>query len=199
MTQHLVVRSPGADAVAPPESRHHVVVHGDFSCPWSYLASRRATVLAADEVQIDWRAVERDPVRWGRPSDAAERFGRLRDEMDGVAAALLPGEKLPSALAGILPHTRAAVTGYAEAYGAGLSAQVRHPLFEALWLHGVDLADARVVRTLLVDVVRRRWTGHRDGPPARRDVAARMAGCGRRGAADGGGGRCRPAARTCGR
>lgn len=154
MTHQLVVRSPDADAYASPEERRHVVVHGDFGCPWSYLASCRARALAAHGVEVDWRAVEREPVRWGQPPDTAARFAQLRLEMDAVAAELLPGEALPYALAGFLPHTRAAVTGYAEAYAAGVAARVRHPLFEALWLHGIDLADPHVVRTLLVDEVR---------------------------------------------
>ena len=40
-----------------------VVVYGDFNCPWSYLASRRAAVLAEDGVDVDWRAVEHEPWR----------------------------------------------------------------------------------------------------------------------------------------
>ena len=154
MVRQLGVGLPGNDVGDRAQRRHRLVVHGDFSCPWSYLASRRAVSLAAEGVQVDWRAVERDPLKWGHPPDTAARFARLRDEMTGIAAALLPGEHLAYALAGFLPHTRAAVTGYAEAYGCALAAQVRHPLFEALWLHGVDLADPRVVRTLLIDLVR---------------------------------------------
>jgi hypothetical protein len=67
---------------------------------------------------------------------------------------LLPGERLPFALAGFLPHTRAAVAAYAEAYATGASAAVRVLLFEALWLHSLDLADPSVVHTLVVDAIR---------------------------------------------
>jgi hypothetical protein len=131
-----------------------ILVYGDFNCPWSYLTSRRAALLEADGVQVDWRAVEHDP--WmPRPFlDSSVRFEALRSEMGDVERLLLPGERLPHALRGFLPYSRAAVSGYAEAYGAGVSARVRHLLFEAFWLHGADLGNARLVRTLLVDAVR---------------------------------------------
>ncbi len=131
-----------------------VVVYGDYNCPWSYLASRRASMLAADGVDIDWRAVEHDPWRPRPFADSSARFADLREEMDRVLAALLPGEVLPYSLAGFVPFTKASVSGYAEAYGAGVAAAVRQLLFEAFWLHAFDLGAAASVRTLLVDAVR---------------------------------------------
>lgn len=131
-----------------------IVLYGDFNCPWSYLASRRAVVLAADGVQVDWRAVEHEPWRPSRLSGRSVRFTSLREEMDQVLAELLPGEVLPYSLAGFVPYTQAALSGYAEAYAAGVATRVRHLLFEAFWLHAFDLSDAKVVRTLLVDAVR---------------------------------------------
>jgi hypothetical protein len=131
-----------------------IVVYGDFNCPWSYLASRRASVLAAGGVDVDWRAVEHEPWRPSRFTDSSVRFSSLREEMDRVVAQLLPGEALPYSLAGFVPYTKAAVTGYAEAYAAGAGSRVRDLLFEAFWMHAFDLGDATVVRTLLVDAVR---------------------------------------------
>ena len=142
---------------APPDDRsevRHVVVYGDFDCPWSYLASRRAVLLSATGLQVDWRAVEHAPLPDGITEDTSHRFEDLRAEMGEVEAFLLPGEQLPFALAGFLPHTRAAVAAYAEAYATGASAVVRSLLFEALWLHSFDLADPSVVHTLVVDAVR---------------------------------------------
>ncbi|QNN52682.1 DsbA family oxidoreductase [Nocardioides mesophilus] len=143
-------------------STDRIVVYGDFNCPWSYLASRRAAQLASDGVEVDWRAVEHEPWRPQPFSDTSTRFHRLRDEMPHVLEALLPGEELPYALAGFVPFTHAAVSGYAEAYGAGVGDRVRHLLFEALWLHGIDLGDAQVVRTLLTDAIR---SGRSDSEP----------------------------------
>lgn len=131
-----------------------VVLYGDFTCPWSYLASRRAAVLAADGLAVDWRAVQSSawvPTREDRPED---RVVALRQGLEEVAGALLPGEELPDVLAGFIPETEAAVSAYAEAYVAGSAPEARHALFSAFWLHGVDLADARLLRTLLLDAVR---------------------------------------------
>jgi hypothetical protein len=111
----------------------HLVVYGDFNCPWSYLASRRAALLATAGLQIDWRAVEHAPPQNAATEDTSNRFADLRGEMEEVQALLLPGELLPFALAGFLPHTRAAIAAYAEAYATGASAAVRALLFEALW------------------------------------------------------------------
>jgi 2-hydroxychromene-2-carboxylate isomerase len=153
MSQDLAVRIE-PDRPARDQSADRVVVYGDFNCPWSYLASRRAAMLAAAGVEVDWRAVEHDPWRPKRFTDSSTRFDCVQQEMDRVLAALLPGETLPYSLAGFVPYTRAAVSGYAEAYGAGVAARVRQLLFEAFWLHGFDLGAAEPVRTLLVDAIR---------------------------------------------
>lgn len=132
-------RTPGTE---PAVAR--IALYGDLSCPWSYLASRRATLLAADGVDVEWRMVEHDR------ADLAT----TRRDLDHVTRRLLPGERLPHALAGFVPRTGPAVSGYAEAYVAGVAPRVRRLLFDAYWMHGVDLGDARLVRTLLVDAVR---------------------------------------------
>jgi hypothetical protein len=135
------------DTVARPG---RVIVHGDFDCPWSYLAFRRAAVLAAAGVDIDWRAVEREPRPHGRP----DGFEALQEEMDRVVGSLLAGERLPYDLAGFVPRTRATVAAYAESYAAGVADPVRSVVFESFWMHGVDIGDAKVLRTLLVDELR---------------------------------------------
>ncbi len=170
-------------AAARPTSAPRLVLYGDFNCPWSYLASRRATLLAADGVDVDWRAVEHDaphrraPTEPGVPGEPGEaggplgqapadpvRLGPLLEEMQQVLGLLLPGEELPYALAGFVPHTKAAVAAYAEAYRAGVAGPVRETLFEALWLHAFDLGDPRVVHTLIIDAVRS--SGTSTGPLA---------------------------------
>ncbi|HEX2892499.1 MAG TPA: DsbA family protein [Marmoricola sp.] len=127
-----------------------IVVHGDFDCPWSYLAFRRAAILAGAGVEIDWRAVEREAGR-RRPTDG---FATVQEEMDHVVASLLPGEQLPYDLAGFMPRTSATVAAYAESYAAGVADSVRAVVFESFWMHGVDIGDAKVLRTLLVDELR---------------------------------------------
>lgn len=151
MTQTLDTRTE-PDARAPAEPRF--VVFGDFNCPYSYLASRRAAVLAAQGVVVDWRAVEHDPWVPRRFADSSVRVACLEEEMEKVTGMLLPGERLPYEPAGFLPYTKAAVTGYAEAYGAGVAAEARTLLFDAFWTRGVDLGNPRTVRALLADTVR---------------------------------------------
>jgi 2-hydroxychromene-2-carboxylate isomerase len=145
-----------------PEPAGRMVLYGDFNCPWSYLASRRAAVLAAAGVRVDWRAVEHDaPSRRSAAPILSRRarLGRVLDEMQQVLRRVLPGEELPYALAGFVPDTTAAVTAYAEAYRAGVAGPVRQVLFEASWLHAFDLGDPCVIHTLVVDAVRSGGTG----------------------------------------
>ncbi|MDI6912069.1 DsbA family protein [Nocardioides sp.] len=136
-----------------------LVLYGDFTCPWSYLASRRVDALVAAGLRVDWRAV-RAPAHDARTG--TDRFPVVRRELDLVAAGLRADEGLPYALAGFVPETAAAaVTGYAEAYAAGAAELVRHLLFDAFWAHGCDVGDAQVVHTLVVDAIRSGWPpGH---------------------------------------
>lgn len=151
-----------APASAPPARR--LVLYGDFNCPWSYLASRRAALLAETGTEVDWRAVEHDAWRPRPFSDSSLRFDAVRDELRRIEELLLPGELFPHALAGFVPFSRASVSAYAEAYGAGVAGLVRQLLFEAFWVHGTDLGDPKVVRTLLVDAIR---SGHSASEPLR--------------------------------
>jgi hypothetical protein len=98
--------------------------------------------------------VEHQPWRPRRFSDSSERFADLRHDLTEVRARLLPDEQLGDSLAGFVPFTKAAVNGYAEAYGAGVAPRVRQLLFDAFWNHGMDLGNARLVRTLLIDAIR---------------------------------------------
>lgn len=144
MTHELDVR---ADAPG-------IVLYVDFDCPWSYLASRRASVLEASGLQVDWRAVEHDPQIPAGRRDPSFRFAALHEEMDRVLATLIPGERLPYDLAGFVPRTDVAVSAYAESHVAQVPTRVRRVLFESYWMHGIDIGDARALRTLLVDELR---------------------------------------------
>jgi hypothetical protein len=151
------VRQPTPHPVAPPPTAPgttRIALYGDLTCPWSYLASRRAALLEADGVAVDWWMVEHDRPTPGRRVDPGTRLEATRRDLDRVSRRLLPGEHLPHALAGFVPYTKPAVSGYAEAFLAGVGSTVRRLLFDAFWMHAVDLGDARLVRTLLVDAVR---------------------------------------------
>ena len=132
-------------------SELRITVWGDFTCPWSHLAWRRTEVLAEDRVEIDWRTVEHDPWHHLTPTEVTDRFQALHDEVPQVLTHLLPDEPLPYTLRGHVPFTGAATSVYAEACAAGVARPVRRRLFEAFWESGVDLNDARVLRTLLAE------------------------------------------------
>lgn len=155
MTQHRASRDePASDRSAPvAEPVRQVVVYGDFNCPWSYLASRRAARMAVDGMAVDWRAVEHDPRAGETLSKGSERLDGVRADMEKVVEVLLPGEQLPYSLAGFVPNTGAAISEYAAAYNLGQAERVRQLLFEALWLHSVDLDDVRVVHTIVRDAI----------------------------------------------
>jgi hypothetical protein len=129
-----------------------IVVYGAFSSARSYLASRRATLLRASGVHVDWRVVV-DETGFGAQVDELERFEAMRREMEEVVSALLPGERLPYSLAGFLTRTGAAVAGYAEAYHLGVASTIRRLFYEAFWVHAIDLEDEHSVHTLIADTL----------------------------------------------
>jgi predicted DsbA family dithiol-disulfide isomerase len=141
------------------------VLYGDFSCPWSYLAHSRLLRLRATGTTFELRAVEHDPWR-ARPSRSSDQaLACLSEELDRVTALLLPGESLPLAPPHAVPHTRAAVSGYAEAFGAGVADLAAPRLFDAYWTRGTDLSSPAGVRSLLADAV---VTGTSPSDPLRR-------------------------------
>lgn len=150
MTSTTLSRPPTAATHEPRTEQ--ITLYGDFNCPWSYLAFRRAEVLIAGAVEIDWRPVEHLPgLPHGRP---VARPAGLRDEIERVVGRLLPGEALPHEIPAFLPRTAPAIAACAEGYAAEVAAPVARALFEAYWLHGVDVGDSYVLRTLLTDQLR---------------------------------------------
>jgi 2-hydroxychromene-2-carboxylate isomerase len=128
-----------------------IIVYGAFNSPWSYLASRRAELLESVGLRIDWRAIDADTGRPDTPSDRARGFQSVRQDMDQIAATILPGERLPYTLAGFITNTSAAVSIYGDAYRLGAGPAIRSLLFEAFWLHGIDLNNEQSVHTLVTD------------------------------------------------
>lgn len=134
----------------------NLIVYADFTRPDCYLASRRVDVLRAAGIAVDWRAVEHEPRLSviARPLSAGEqdrRSGRFAELVD----LLLPGEQLPWAMPTAMPRTEAAVTAYAEAFGAGVADEVRRLLVELYWLRDADIGSPAVLRTPLVGPILR--------------------------------------------
>ncbi|MBO0849881.1 MAG: hypothetical protein J2P20_10500 [Pseudonocardia sp.] len=85
----------------------------------------------------------------------------VRRELGGV---LLPGENLEWREPGFVPNTEGSVCGYAEAYGAGVAAEVRRVLFAAYWIDGADIGSLDVLRRRLAGPIPR---GHSPSMPLR--------------------------------
>ncbi|HEU5007954.1 MAG TPA: DsbA family protein [Jatrophihabitantaceae bacterium] len=135
-----------------------LVVFADFTCPECFLASRRAGVLAAAGVAVEWRAVEhrRELPVGGSPlgSDALAELERRVATLDGL---LLPGEQLPWSAPSVVSRTEAAVTALAEAQCAGVGDEVRRLLFELYWQRRVDIGSLAQLRGPLFAPIR---SGH---------------------------------------
>ena len=131
------------------------VVYGDFTCPACYLLSWRADLVADGPDAVDWRAVEHQPLlpltgRRAGPDERAEQ----EQAWCSVRSHLLPGEDLPGRPPATMVNTRAAVAGYAEAYGAGVAERARRLIFHAHWVDGQDIGNPDVLRVLLGDTIR---------------------------------------------
>jgi hypothetical protein len=142
-----------------------MVVYADFSCPDCYLASRRVDALRAAGVEVDWRSIEHQPSMpvGGHRVSPAVRDG-LSERFAELTRLLLPGEALPWAMPGSVAKTEAAVSAYAESYGAGVGDDVRRLLFGLYWLEGADIGSPIVLRTPLAGPILR---GHSPADPLR--------------------------------
>lgn len=127
---------------------------GDFADPLSFLASQRLEQIHSLGLHdIAWLAVDGDRRRptTGTPlaPETAEQVRRLS----------LPGEAVPTA--GLpVPTGRAAAAAYGESVTDGVSAAMRRALFDALWVHGRNIADPDVIRSIVFAVL------HPDPPAA---------------------------------
>jgi hypothetical protein len=132
-----------------------MIVYADFNCPYSYLASMHADALLRAGYPIEWRAIERAPLLpvAGRRLDAAGQ-AEVDDELKTLRTLTLRSEQLPATPPAFTPNTKAAVAAYTEAVGAGVGDEVRRLLFDAYWLHGLDIGSPEVLRTLLAPVIR---------------------------------------------
>lgn len=142
---------PEPGAVRREQGTERTVLYGDFTCPASYLASRRVDrLLELGRPAPDWRAVQHRP---SLPLTGLRLAGGARAtrtaEVGRVRAALSEGEDLPISVPTVLPHAAAAALVHAEAYRAGVADLVRPAIFHAYWVEGRDIGDVDVLRDLV--------------------------------------------------
>jgi len=153
----------------------HLIVYGDFNCPYSYLASQRVDELVRlGEAEVEWRAVEHDPALalTGTPSSLdPERWQRQLTEL-----ALLAGEdeQAPGDPPSLISNTGAAVAAYAEAVTDGVQDELRRSLFSEIWVNRRHLSSPAGVRQLVCALMYP--AGTRSGQLAAPDLPARIHG-----------------------
>lgn len=124
----------------------HLVLYGDFNCPFSALASTRAAELERrGRAAIEWRTVEHDPTipPAGEPV-AGELAEMLAGELEQVRGLLRPGEPDRLHLPARQVNTRRAVERYAGTPEPERAAR-REALFAAHWQRGERLDDDAVL------------------------------------------------------
>jgi hypothetical protein len=128
----------------------HLIVYGDFNCPYSYLASQRVDAVArAGRAEVEWRAVEHDrrlALTGTRSSSDPERWQR---ELAEVAALAGPDEQVPRAAPALVSNTGAAVAACAEAVADGVEDELRRSVFSEIWVRLRHLSDPYEVRQLV--------------------------------------------------
>ena len=125
----------------------HLVIYGDFNCPFSALASARATDLEARGLaEVEWRAVEHDPAIpvAGEPV-TVQRRGEFERELAQIRSLLVDGEidrlRVPNNRA----NTGLATAAYA-ATPKHAQSKLREQLFESYWTRGDDLGAELIER-----------------------------------------------------
>jgi 2-hydroxychromene-2-carboxylate isomerase len=124
-------------------------VYGSFNCPYSLLASRRVDrLLELGVADAEWRAVVHDPdIALEGELVVGELAALLDRELAEIRDLLRSGETYDVKIPLVQPNTTLAVAGFCTTTG-NTANRVRAKLFDALWVQGVDIGDAHVLREL---------------------------------------------------
>lgn len=126
-----------------------LVVYGDLACPYSALASYRASWLeATGRARIEFRIVESPDRPRGVPVEGELR-DRLRDEVEEVQHVLVEGPVFPICVPAYVPDTTEALGRQAfQAPTGRRSREFRVRLFRAIWLRGIDISTASALEAV---------------------------------------------------
>ncbi len=119
-----------------------LIVYGDFNCPFSALASARASRLEQLGVaHVDWRAVEHAPDTPPAGNEVTDELRtELQRELEQIRGLLAPNEPDRLTLPSRQPNTRLATAAFAATPVTERRA-MRERLFGAYWSEGADLTD----------------------------------------------------------
>lgn len=124
-----------------------ITIVGDFADPLSFLASQRTEhIRSLDLHDIRWLAVVAD---YARPMGGTSLDVSTVDQLRRLTA---PGEATPIAEL-LVANSRAATAAYAESFSDGVTDAMRVALFDALWVHGRNIGDPNVIRSVVFDVL----------------------------------------------
>lgn len=126
-----------------------LIVYGSFSCPYSFLASLRASHLTdLGTADVEWRAVVHDtevpPLGLPVSGPTTEMLDR---ELNQIRELVRSGELYPATRPALLPSTALAVAAYSALDGAQAD-RARAALFDALWVRGLNVGDPAVLGEL---------------------------------------------------
>jgi predicted DsbA family dithiol-disulfide isomerase len=145
-----------------------LTIYGDFNCPFSALASVRVDLLAGDDYEIDWRAVQHDTTipAAGEPVEG-ETSAELAAEVAKIAELSAQDVHLELMVPPVRSNTAAASAAFA---GARDDADVlRRRLFAAVWAQGSNLGDPaeldRLGATASDEAVASRWQAEFEALP----------------------------------
>ncbi len=127
-----------------------IIIYADFTDLLSLVASLRADALIDEGLDIEWRAVVREPTITvvSTPRDTASRR-EVSDVAECWHETALPGEPVDLPTPSFVPNPVPPVAAYAEAVGAGVADHVRYLLFSSYWRERQDIGNPDVLRRLL--------------------------------------------------
>lgn len=129
-----------------------LIVYGDLACPYSALASYRASWLeVTGRVQVDFRLVASPHRERDREVSGALRHD-LQADAGRIHRLLVEGPVFPLRVPARLPDTQVATERYAAQHAQDdrRAREVRVRLFRAVWLRGVDISSGAVLDGLNV-------------------------------------------------
>ncbi len=124
-----------------------LLVYGDFNCPYSALASYRASWLESTGVaRVTWRAVQHDPAIPATGEPLSATLARdLQREVAEVRSLLAPGEVFPMLVPPRRSNTALASARFAGSPAGRAQRRLRRQIFRALWLRGQDISQPDLV------------------------------------------------------